>query len=94
MFWRIPIEVAASLVFVGKLREYVRKRDFTRTAEPAAKAPARRAQAKQPRFVVQEEMLKNATRYTVGLPALSNAVVASFGREMRSYRDAVSLGLT
>jgi len=58
------MEVAASLVFMGKLREYVRKRDFARTAEPAAKAPARRAKSKTakaraPRFVIQEH---HATR--------------------------------
>ena len=59
MFRTIPIEVAATLVFMGKLREYVRKRDFKRTAEPAGKPPRRRARTKLPRFVVQEH---HATR--------------------------------
>jgi bifunctional non-homologous end joining protein LigD len=58
-FWPIPIEVAATLVFMGKLGEYARKRDFTRTAEPAGKGPKRPARAKLPRFVVQEH---HATR--------------------------------
>jgi bifunctional non-homologous end joining protein LigD len=44
---------------MGKLREYVRKRDFTRTAEPAGAVKKRRARAKLPRFVVQEH---HATR--------------------------------
>jgi bifunctional non-homologous end joining protein LigD len=57
------MEVAATLVFMGKLREYVRKRDFARTAEPAGKprqrAPKAKPKAKLPRFVVQEH---HATR--------------------------------
>src|SRR6201996_858728 len=40
----------------AKLGEYERKRDFSKTKEPAPKRPRKRAAAKpkQPRFVVQE----------------------------------------
>jgi len=49
------MEVASTLVVVGKLREYARKRDFSRTREP--KGAVREAEGR--RFVVQEH---HATR--------------------------------